>query len=211
MRKLFLITLVSCISTAAMAQVSYGLKGGVNLGKFSEAFSDELKDYEKMNPSFYVTGFADIPVAPQFSIQPGLSLQGKGAKYEGEVNGTSGKITVNIMSLEIPVNAVYYIPAGTGNVFLGAGPYVGYALSGTYKSVVSGNDDASVEEDIDFSGDDKEANAFEAGLNFMAGYKLSNGFLINAGYGLGLTKIAADDDAPNYKNRVLSFGIGFQF
>ncbi|MGN5953046.1 porin family protein [Sphingobacterium lactis] len=195
----------------AQAQVSYGLKAGLNLAKYSQPIEDELKDYEKSLPSFYVTGFADIPVAPNFSVQPGLSLQGKGAKYEGEVNGVKGSININVMSLEIPVNAVYYIPAGTGNVFLGAGPYIGFNLSGKVKSKVEGGEGAGEDtEDIKFSGDDKNMERIDAGLNFMLGYKLSNGFLINGGYNLGLTNLSTESDLKT-SNRVFSVGIGFQF
>ena len=212
MKRLILAVIASlAFSGAAFSQVSYGLKAGLNLAKYSEAAIEGLEDYAKMNPTFYVTGFADIPVAPQFSIQPGLSLQGKGAKYKGEEGGTTGTITINTMSIEIPVNAVYYIPAGPGSVFLGAGPYAGYNISGKVKSKTTGNDESSEDTDLSFSGDDKDMNAFEAGINFLAGYKLSNGFLINAGYGLGLTNLNPDSDGQNIKNRVISVGVGFQF
>lgn len=212
MKKLMLIVGVLGISMGAFAQeVGYGVKAGVNLGKYSNPV-EEAKDYQKMNPSFYVTGFADFPVAPQFSIQPGISLQGKGDKYSYDGDNLDGSETTNVMALEIPVNAVYYIPAGTGSVFLGAGPYAGYSLSGRRKikgdvgEVVGGES----EYDLDFGGDDKDQNAFDFGLNFMAGYQLSSGFFINAGYGLGLANLSPSDNSDNkYSNRVLSFGIGF--
>ena len=203
---------VVLLAAGAQAQTSYGLKAGVNLGKFSNQ-SDVAKDYQKNNVSFYVTGFADIPVAPQFSVQPGISLQGKGHKYEINNDNSDGSITTNLMSIEIPVNAVYYIPAGTGNVFIGAGPYVGYNVSGKVKG--KGNlGDWGVEgdTDIDFSGDDKDMKPLDAGVNFLAGYKLGNGFLINAGYGLGLTNMSPSDNSDNkFSTRTLSFGVGFQF
>src|SRR5690606_26353139 len=110
------------LAAGAQAQTSYGLKAGVNLGKYSNV-DEDLKDYEKMNASFYVTGFADIAVATNFSIQPGVSLQGKGAKYKASGDIGEGSLTRNVMSVEVPVNAVYYIPTGSsGSVFLGAGP-----------------------------------------------------------------------------------------
>ena len=42
---------------AANAQTSYGLKAGLNLGKITNY------DSQKFNPSYFVTGFADIPLA----------------------------------------------------------------------------------------------------------------------------------------------------
>ena len=191
------------LAAGAQAQVSYGLKAGVNLGKYSN-FGDDQKN----NTSFYVTGFADLPVAPQFSIQPGVSLQGKGQKFE--FNDLSS--SVNVMSIEIPVNAVYYIPAGTGNIFLGAGPYVGFNVSGKRKKnrLVGGDGIVDTNEDINFGNGDRETKVVEAGANFMAGYKFGNGLLINAGYGLGLTNLSNFSD-NKISNRVLSFGVGFQF
>ncbi|MFD2969748.1 porin family protein [Sphingobacterium bambusae] len=197
------------LAAGAQAQTSYGLKAGVNLGKYSNP-SSIAKDYQVMNPSFYVTGFADLPVASQFSIQPGVSLQGKGNKFKFDGDGADGKISTNVMSIEVPVNAVYWIPAGSGNVFLGAGPYIGFNISGKTKGSGNlGGFGGEGEQDIEFGSGDGEMKVIEAGANFMAGYKLSNGFLINAGYGLGLT--ALNNSGDNYSNRVLSFGVGFQF
>jgi len=199
------------LAAGAQAQTSYGLKAGVNLGKFSNA-PDLVKDYQSNNVSFYVTGFADLPIAPQFSIQPGVSLQGKGNKYKFDGNNLDGSTTTNLMSVEIPVNAVYYIPAGSGNVFLGAGPYVGFNVSGKSKNKGNlGELGAEGEHDLKFSGDNKNMNLIDAGANFMAGYKFNNGLLVNAGYGLGLTNLNPNSDGDKFSTRTLSFGLGFQF
>ncbi len=199
------------LAAGAQAQTSWGLKAVVNLGKYS-GIEGGLQDYAKMNPSFYVTGFADLPVAANFSIQPGVSLQGKGAKYKASGDLGEGTFTQNVMSIEVPVNAVYYIPAGySGSVFLGAGPYIGFNVSGKQK--VSGDFEGwegSNTRDLSFSGDDKDMNVIDAGANFMAGYKFNNGLLINAGYNLGLTQLVPDA-SKTVSNRVLSFGVGFQF
>lgn len=212
MKKLLLsIGAAFLLAAGAQAQTSYGLKAGVNLGKYSNV-DESLKDFQKNNVSFYVTGFADIPVAPQFSIQPGVSLQGKGSKFESSGDNSDGSVTRNVMSVEVPVNAVYYIPAGSGNVFLGAGPYVGFNISG--KDKVKGNlggFGGEGENDIKFSGDNKDMNLIDAGANFLAGYKFNNGLLINAGYGLGLTNLNPNSDDNKFSSRTLSFGLGFQF
>ena len=202
------------LAAGAQAQTSWGLKAGVNLGKYSNVPA-AYEDYAKMNPSFYVTGYADIPVAPQFSVQQGVSLQGKGAKYKASDENADGTLTQNVMAIEIPVNAVYYIPTGySGSVFLGAGPYVGYSVSGKNKAsgTIFGTTGSS-EEDIRFGSDaDDHQKPFDFGINFLAGYKLANGFLVNAGYGLGLTNLSPTGSSDNkFSNRVLSFGVGYQF
>ncbi len=195
------------LAAGAQAQTEYGLKAGVNLGEYTHSPG------QTVNTSFYVTGYADLSVAPNFSIQPGISLQGKGNKYQAKY-GTSTNVetTRNVMSIEIPVNAVYYIPTGeSGKFFLGAGPYIGFNVSGRDK--ISGKVDAysgSQDRKLKLSGDNKDLNVIDAGANFLGGYKFSNGFLLNAGYNLGLTNIAAGSNKI-VSNRVWQFGVGFQF
>lgn len=45
-----------------------------------------------------------------------------------------GKASWNVMTIEIPVNLIYYIPTGdAGDLFVGAGPYVGVNIAGKRK------------------------------------------------------------------------------
>ena len=63
---------------------------------------------------------------------------------------------------------------------------------------------------VKFSGEDKLINRFDAGANFLVGYKLGNGLLLNAGYNLGLTNLIPNS-GKTVSNRVLSFVVGYQF
>ena len=163
-----------------------------------------------------MTGFADIPLSGRFSIQPGISLQSKGTKFVDAIPNWDQTATdlqtssLNVMSIEIPVNAVYYIPVGTGDVFLSAGPYLGYNLSGKLKNSTR-NSKTGSSRDVEFSGNNKMMNRWDAGVNFAVGYKLSNGFLIQAGYGLGLSNLNAASKSKDFSSRTLNFGVGFQF
>lgn len=203
MKKLLLSAAILFGSLGAFAQggLGYGLRAGVNIPKYSTNFSDT-----KSNTGFFVTGYLDAPVSPYFSIQPGLSLQNKGTKWAADPANDNGEGKESIMSLDIPVNAVAKFPTGgSGNFFIGAGPYVGFGLSGKYK----GEDaNGKFENDIEFgSGEGKDLKRTDFGVNFLAGYQLTNGFQINAGYGLGLTNLAPN--SGSIKNRVWSVGIGF--
>jgi len=186
------------LAAGAQAQVSYGVKAGLNLPKMTVSGGGASAS-TSTSTNFYLTGFADLPVAPSFSIQPGLSLQGKGGKVEWTDNIES---KTDLMYLEVPVNAVYYIPAGAGDVFIGAGPYAAYGISGKTKT-------GDVKNDVEW-GDDG-LKRFDAGINTMLGYKLANGFLLNAGYSFGLVDMSGSDGNGSVKNNVLSFGGGFQF
>lgn len=196
----------------AQAQTSYGIKAGTNLSKITN-----LED-QKYNPSYFITGYADIPLSGRFSLQPGISLQGKGTKTEGPIfsydqkpTGVS-KETLNSMSIEIPINAVYYVPAGSGDFFLSAGAYLGYNISGELKQTLTSNGKSiNDSKDVIYSGSNKMMNRWDAGLNFAIGYKFKNGFLVQGGYSLGLLNQNASKSSKNFQNRSMNFGVGYQF
>lgn len=220
MKKLLLSLMMVGAGIAASAQTSpvkFGIKAGVTFPKASTSEDTEGMDI-KTNTSFYIGGTADIPVGGMFSIQPGITLSGKGFKVDESeiVDGFGGSILAksNVWYIEIPVNALVNIPVGDGKVFLGAGPYYGMAITGKVKTKVSLTMDGqtqseSSDEDIDF-GKDGDLKRGDFGINFLGGYQLSNGFNIHAGYGLGLSNIVQDSEG-DLKNRVLSVGLGFSF
>lgn len=206
MKKSFLLLAAALgFATVSYAQTSYGLKAGVTFAKLS-ASGGSITYNSDAATGFYLTGYADVAVASNFSFQPGISLQNKGGKFKGGEFidlGDANSATMNLMYIEVPLNFVYNIPAGSGNVFLGAGPYGAYGVSVKAKS-------GNISESGSF--DEADLKGFDAGLNLLGGYKLANGFLINAGYGLGLMNIAKDTDGEgSLKNKVFSVGIGFQF
>ena len=71
------------------------------------------------------------------------------------------------------------------------------------------------EEDLKFGNDPEEDDLRKGdfGINFLAGYQLTNGFNVGVNYGLGLNKILPDfEDSDNKaKNRVFSVTLGFSF
>jgi len=205
MKKLILSATAVLFSIGAFAQTGFGLKAGVNLPKYhySNENNDNTSD-TKMSTNFHITGYADLPVSPNFAIQPGVSLQGKGAKlYDGD----DLQVTQNTMWIEVPVNAVAKFPTmGDGHFFLGAGPYAAFGISGKNKWET---DNGSVENDLpEFEFGDDGQKGFDAGINLLAGYQLGSGLNLGVGYGFGLVDL---DGSENIKqnNRVLSFSVGF--
>lgn len=203
MKKLILSATAVLFTLGAFAQtpLNYGLKAGVNLPNYHfENFNDS-----KSTTNFHVTGYLDAPISSNFYIQPGVSLQGKGAKI-AQVGET--EFTQNTMWLEIPVNAVAKFHTGdAGNFFIGAGPYLAFGLSGKNK-VSSGDNNAEIG-DFKF-GKNESQKGIDAGVNFLAGYQLSSGLTIGAGYGLGLMDISPETNPfGKQNNRVLSFSLGF--
>ena len=216
MKKLFLVAAAFFIGSAAYAQTStvgttkFGLKAGVNLPKYK--FDSDDSSYEtETNTNFHITGYADIPFSEGFSFQPGLSLQGKG----GKISDNLGEVKDNTMSIEIPVNFVGHIPAGPGSFYIGAGPYVGFNISGKRETTGTIFGVADGERDLNFGNNsDDDLKPVDFGLNGLVGYQFSSGFNIGAGYGLGLSNLypgSDPDDNGKINNRVLSFSVGFAF
>ena len=237
MKKILTLTIGCMLAGSAFAQTSgikFGAKAGVNVASMAFTGSDYGSDFESDNKigstiSFHFTGLVDLPVSSSFSVQPGLSLTGKGMKNTNSESGTEQGIeysskssqTTNVMYLEIPVNAVYKI----SGIYFGAGPYAAFAIAGKSKfettvTIAGATTTVKDEADLKFgnkqsdpnstTGDDYKSNDF--GLNFLAGYQLSNGVNIGANYGLGLTNLIPEGTSKNKQsNRVISFSVGFMF
>lgn len=209
MRKILLTLAVALFMVGgAKAQLGYGLKAGLNFPSYSYGSSGDLSD-TKSTTNFYVTGHLDAPITYNFYVQPGVSLQGKGAKLlTSKVGNNEFEVTQNTMWLEVPVNFVAKFDAGMGRVFVGAGPYVSFGLSGKNK-YSSSNGNNAAETEFKF-GKDETLKGTDFGVNFLAGYQISSGINIHAGYGLGLTNLAGKKNLSNdIKNRVWSVGLGF--
>lgn len=208
MKKLLFICVGLMMGTVAFAQTSslgFGLKAGVNFPKYN--FSGSNSNFEtNSSTNFHVTGFLDAPLGRNFSVQPGISLQGKGGEL---LSSSVGTVSQNTMWLEVPVNFVAKVPMGNSNFFIGAGPYIGFGLSGKNKY---DSDWGSAEEEFEF-GSNGTLKSTDFGVNFIAGFHLGQGFLIHAGYGLGLSDIRASNNEffpdDRLTNRVFSVGLGF--
>ncbi len=200
-----LLTLAAGLSVAVNAQdkpVSFGVKAGIAFPNLVYSASG-LSASADAKTSFYVGGIADVKVSPIFSVQPGLTFMNKGTKSDALDAGAS----INFSYLELPVNLIANFNAGPGKFFIGAGPYAAYALSGNSKA-------DGVKEDAEFGSGEEQVKRMDFGVNFLTGYKLTNGLNLHAGYGLGLnnlSNISEDGMTLKVKNRVFSVGLGFNF
>ncbi|WP_041536980.1 porin family protein [Pseudopedobacter saltans] len=205
MKKIFAISLLMILAFTIKAQVKYGLKAGVNFATAT------FKNYDlSISPSnlttFHIAGFVDIPIDGMFSFQPGVTYLGKGYKYDLPNGDSKGE--VDLSYIEIPMNGIAYFPTRSGRIFVGAGPYLGFGISGNIDEITS-------ERDLKFgNGVNDDVNPMDIGLNFMLGYHLNGGLLFNAGYGLGLSNTIpkdkrTDDAKIHHKQFFLSLGYSF--
>jgi len=212
MKKAFTILCAAMFSLASLpsfAQFKLGVTVGVSSNSFGYNYEDsddedEERDATKSKIGYKVGLAAEYSFVEALSLQTGVLLSNKGAKYELEDSGESlkGKNSLNYM--EIPLNLAFKF----SNFQVHAGPYVGFGLSGKteYESTFIGNRKGNIkfknkvsESDLD----DLEENEdyfrrTDVGLNVGAGYRFGS-VLVTATYSKGLSSLyptyeGEDDD-----------------
>ncbi|NSL89561.1 porin family protein [Chitinophaga solisilvae] len=237
MKKSVLLIAVALVgSMSTFAQVKFGVKAGLNLSGATAKADDKKVEGLKSATGFHIGGIADISLAENFSLQPGLIYSQKGFKFEEPFDGP-GSQTVTMTSkmsyIEVPVNFLYRANLGSGKIFGGVGPYFAYGIGGKVKFAglgpigdLPGMDDYFSNRKIKFDGkklsetataeEEKEYfkndhyKGFDAGANVMIGYELKFGLFFTANYSLGLTNGAVEDKA-SYKNKSFGISVGYMF
>ncbi len=199
MRLLKKISLLAAIFIAAngllMAQLSLGLRGGVNLAKqTSEGDGIEITTDNIMGLAF--AGIAEIGLTENFAIQPELVFVQKGGKTE--VFDEEFKLVLN--HFEVPILLKYKFGTEMIGAFVSVGPSFGYSLSG--------------EADGEKIEDWEAYNRFEIGANFGGGVGIKMGagmVFVDARYLLGLSNIADNEFDEDFKshNKGIGLSIGY--
>lgn len=202
-------------ATFAQLPIKFGITAGLNVSNVSMS-SGSISLSPDWKAGLQVGVIADISLGA-LSVMPELVFSQKGYKmdyasnyytYGEENSGETGTASTTVNYLTLPINLAYKIDLGlAGTLFPFAGPYAGYALSGTWKESIS---DLSDKIKIG-SGDDADLKALDFGLNFGVGYQFSK-IMFRLKYDLGLTNLqpgAAGDYSLKSKN--LTVGAGFFF
>lgn len=193
------------IVTAASAQTSLGVKGGVNMSNF---YGDELDD-RNVKIGFHIGLAADYEFMYNHAIQTGLYFTTKGAKYDGTFGDVTGEVTVNPMYLQLPVHYAYKIDVSPGTrVVLHAGPYVAYGIGGKSKVKLSSSEGSAELGDVDVFGDDG-FKRFDAGLGLGVGAEFGP-ILVDLGWDMGLVDISGSSNG-NVKNQNAYLSVGYTF
>lgn len=205
--KIIWIVMISLFTLTAYGQTSFGVHAGVNFQNLNGkhlANGDKLKN--KLITGYNVGANVQIPVAPEFYVQPGIMFSLKGADQQNEIVNKE----VRLGYLEVPVNLVFKPMLGNGHFLLGFGPYVAYGLT-------AGKDRVAYDSEIDLV-DPTTAHfkRFDAGANLFAGYEMANGLSMQLNTQLGLldinpdVKVSTASDA-NTKNTGFGISLGYRF
>ena len=197
MKKVLLSIVMVALGFTASAQVSFGIKAGVNLADLA---GDDIPEEFGNRTSFHIGGVAEFEISKKFSFQPELLYSSQGTKAEED----DYKVTLKMDYLNIPLMAKYYVTEGLS---FEVGPQVGFLLSAKEKGEFDG--DSETEDIKDFM------NSVDFGLNFGLGYKLESGINFGARYNLGLSEVFedvdVDDDDDKSTNGVFQISVGYSF
>lgn len=162
-----LILLLSILfTTNTMAQISLGVKGGVNISSVS--FSKDILSSDN------VTGFHIGPMVE--AIMPFVGFGFDAAILYSQKGIDAEKETLNHDYIDIPVNLKYKFGIPVIKGYVTAGPYIDFRIGGDkfWRPV------ADVIDQV-------EAKNFGAGLNFGAGIEVVRHIQLGFNYGVGLT------------------------
>ena len=198
------------IASSADAQstkgaTGFGLRAGVNFQNHNGKDVNGNKLDYKLNTGFHAGVTADMPVAPDYFLQPALLYSKKGAEYANE-----NKLILSY--IELPVNFLYKPVLADGRLLLGFGPYAAYAISGKYKPSTGPAADINFDE----SATSPSFKRFDAGANFLAGYELANHLSFQLNAQLGLLDINRKsptilNDQSSVKNTGFGVSLGYTF
>lgn len=190
------------LTVPVFAQISFGLKGGVNVAEFS------LKEQGATVPQSTVNGFTlgavvEIGITDNIFIQPEAIFLQKGSELNTSITG----LTTNVNYLDIPVLLkIKLINTDLLNINLLGGPSLGLALNG--EETTAGGQTV----DINFGGENG-LKRFDLGINAGGGVGInlgSIGIFGDVRYLFGVSDISEDANRE-IKNKGLNLSVGLMF
>lgn len=172
------------LTFSVFAQTKIGFKTGIQRAGINDNLS--ISGY---NPAKFITSpqiglVAEFGLGDHFSLQPELSYTPKGFKIKEGVSLDVIKIPIDLGAtlvtkvnyLNLPLLAKYKFGTGPVRGYVMAGPEVGYAVNGSFKT--------RARVIVEFTVLDEPINLDKAGVDrFDAGATLGGGVSINTGSG----------------------------
>jgi outer membrane protein with beta-barrel domain len=209
MKVLFLFAASLFLINSANTQIHYGIKAGVAMNDVSSSFSSN----EKSLFGFQSSLFATYHLNRSIISQPSLGYYRKGNKLTditfvdqyGNLNGF-GDLTVQLDYLELVVPFQFLIVNKKWKFYGGLGPFVSYAVGGTYKYKYDPGPYANepTTKPIVFGSDG--TNRLDAGAEFLFSALFGKRYIISINFDQGLTYLD-----PYSDRKTMSAGITFGY
>ena len=215
MKKYCLAMLILFFCFQSQAQFQYGVKAGYN----NASANYKENDYQKVHSisAFQFGLFGEISLQKSLLLKSHLLYNQKGNFIETTVPDNSSALTYRLNFLEADILLAYKIPVKDVTIHIGAGPYLGVALSGTEKGE-EGNFGGKkiIDRKIYFSStkasvyDTTYFKAFDCGFNFNASLKCKK-YLLYLNFSKGITNRVNPDiiSGRNSTSQVFTVGLGY--
>lgn len=203
-----LVIIMLLTAYCTQAQISAGLKAGVNLSSLKgDGYSDTD---QKSSMGLAIGGLVNYAINEKFSIQPELFFSQEGTQWKSSDEEQKNRLNY----LNIPVLLQYRDPSG---FFAHTGPQIGFLLSAKMKYKDAGP--GGVITDGSQSGGQSGGSQTETrdikhfyassplSWGLGAGYIHESGFGINARYNMGLSNALKKTADGKIHSRVFNIGV----
>lgn len=215
------IILLTAFAAPIVAQHKVGIRGGINISE--PGLNTSIGNTSDLTRSFTgidIALLSEFKLANRFSLQTELGYTEKGIRLGTgtNINILGGAIPVGVMTitkirqLELPVLAKYQLSNGAVRTYATAGPTLGYALNGNFRTKGTFLTEVDlVNENISLG----DQNRFSLGLTGGLGMELENGpgtLFMEARYqyqALKISNLPLND--VQFNNKGIGFNIGYKF
>ncbi len=213
------------VTTGVAAQdVSFGIRGGLNLTNFIGDDAEFTDNGDTVSPDsklgINLAGYANIPLTGQFSVQPELIYSQKGAKYTDsdtifDVDYES-LVKWNLTYLEIPVLVKINFDQGEDMIpYLYAGPSVSLNLVAETENEVETTFQGETQTTTETRDIKDDTADMDFGLVIGGGVELATGVTADIRYTMGLVSVDDPDDdtedPADVYNSAISIMVGYSF
>jgi opacity protein-like surface antigen len=204
-----LMGLLMISSTGAFAQMSFGVKAGLNFTNMNIKNSGDKDNDAKFKAGINAGAFADFELTDMLGAEVGMNFETKGSMKK--FNEGKTKDIINVVYVTVPVD----VKLTFGSLYVLAGPYASVAVMGKTKIKAKGDDDNFKESrDIEFGNEEGKSNMkrLDFGLGVGVGYELNDNLGVRAGYDLGLSNLEPGGDKKNsMKNGSINISATYKF
>ena len=217
MKKILFIGLLFtfCVSST-FAQARFGITAGLNTSKLSVNEIGKTTENSDFKAGFQAGVLMDYSITDNISIIPELLFSQRGGKNSDVLRDEFGNVIpstefLTLNYLHLPVNAAYKFEVGyNSKLFIFAGPYLGYGISGKSKTDFKMESSrGNMSEDIRFGTKETELKSLDFGFNFGLGYQFEKVFF-KLQYNHGLSNLSNDKNL-NSKNKNITVSTGYYF
>lgn len=214
MRKIALLIIMTVCGLSQVRSQDFGVKAGYNYSTFRGETSS-ISTIEGLS-GFYIGGLVDLPISDVLSIQPELIFSRQGVALRQEIKGFGFNVSINNADIRLDyLNIPVMAKVNLGPLFLQGGVQFGFLVS---KPKVNRLPNTSL-----FTLLDKDSyNSFDFGVGVGLGFNFNRRFFAEARYTHSLTNVFDPNDDyfkasgigsnnNNFKNAVLSIGLGVKF